>query len=76
MVRNWGRMVGNWGRMVGNWGWVVGNWGRMMGNWGGVIGKWGRMGVRCRVKGCFWRMDRLGVMVRVNIRVMWGNGMD
>ena len=53
---------------------MVGNWSGMVGNWGRMVGYWGRM-VRCRVMGC-WGMNRLGVMVRVNIRVMWGNGMD
>ena len=72
---NWSGMVGNWGRMVGYWGRMVGYWGRMVGYWGRMVGQWSRMMVRCRVMGC-WGMNRLGVMVRVNIRVMWGNGMD
>ena len=46
----------------------------MVGNWSGMVRQWSRM-VRCRIMGC-WGMNRLGVMVRVNIRVMWGNCMN
>ena len=67
-------MVGNWSGMVRNWGRMVGYWCRMVGYWGRMMGQRSRM-VGCRVMGC-WGMNRLGVMVRVNIRVMRGNGMD